>query len=188
MAGHSNIDHEYQEDGDTRQYQYLYNSQRHSAQVPKSNYLYTNQIQDFAIDDQSHSTDVVMQEFASEYHVASAETYNGGWHNSVGTGASVNNVNTPGSTTDAGMSSYVVLEPQRSRTYSENSSGQGSDGPLFSAVGDVEPWTHGSAFEVDREAMEEDAQVLPMPYDQHRALAGLSSPGMYPSDDQGDSD
>ena len=77
----------------------------------------------------------------------------------------------------------VPTPSHHTRTYSENSSGQGSEGPLFSVPGDPEPWTPGSAFAVDKEAMdrdivEEEAQSS-MPHDQHRVLAGLSSPGMY---------
>jgi hypothetical protein len=50
---------------------------------------------------------------------------------------------------------------------SENSSGQGSEGPLFSVPGDPEPWTLGSAFAfavdkeaMDREAVEENALIV----------------------------
>jgi hypothetical protein len=191
MAGHSNTDKDNrQENEPRRQYQYYYNSsQQQPSQVPKSNYLYTNHTQtfDLAVDDQAQEIDVVMPDFPHpDYYVAPAEAYNDGWQNyrvaSVGTAStSIVNVTTPSATTDGGHSSYVMVDSHHSRTYSEHSnrtSAHDSDGPVYSVPGDPEPWTPGSAYAVDIEAMEDDAQISSMPHDPKGVLVGLSSPGM----------
>jgi len=179
-------DQAYNEEEDSlRRYQFLYDfSQPQLNPVQKSDYLFTKHIPDFALHDQSQSIDVGMPDFC----VAPAEAYNDGWQSygaaSVGTPASsFAHIPTPSATTD---SSYVMVPtPSHIRTYSENSSGQGSDGAVFSVTGDPEPWTPGSAFAVDREAMDRDAvdeeAQSSMLHDQHGVLAGLSSPGTLKS-------
>jgi hypothetical protein len=182
-------DQDYNEEEDPQgRYQYLYDSSQPTLNaVPKSGYLFTNYLQDLALHDQSQATDVVMQDFPhSDVYVAPAEAYTDDWQSyrtvsNCTTATSFTHIPTPSATTD---SSYVIVPtPSHTRTYSENSSGQGSDGSLLSVPGDPEPWTPGSAFAVDREAMdrealEEEAQS-PMLHDQDRILTGLSSPGTY---------
>jgi hypothetical protein len=183
-------DHDYKQDDDPQEhFQYYYTSQTPTSPASKSNYLYINNtpiFTDVAIDDQTPSPDVAMPD-VSEYGVAPADAYNDGWQayraGSEDTATtSFVDVDAPSSLTDG---SYVIVPTSlhHTRTYSENSSGQGSDGPLFSVPGDPEPWIPGSAFAVDKDSMdrddvEEEAQSC-MPHDQQRVLTGLSSPGMY---------
>jgi hypothetical protein len=189
MVGHSNTDKNNRQGDEPRRQYYYSSSQQQHSRVPKSNYLYTNHTQtfDLAVDDQAQKIDVVMPDFPHpDYYVAPAEGYNDGWQNyrvaSVGTtGDSIINVNTPSATTDGEHSSYVMVDSHHSRTYSEHSnrtSAHDSDGPVYSVPGDPELWTPGSAYAVDTEAVEEDAQMSSMPHDPKGVLVGLSSPGM----------
>lgn len=176
-----------QEDECPRQYPFYYNSaQPQSGQIPKSQYLDPYHTQEFtAIEGDSQAQDVLMQDLPHLEQLAMpAEAFSDSWyahqHRAASVGTSTTsfvNVGTPGTTTDGGHSSYVMV-PSRSRTYSENSngtSGHGSDSPLYSVPGD-DPgaWIHGSAFEADQEAMLEDTRYT-MPHDQKGALAGLST-------------
>jgi hypothetical protein len=201
MAGNSNPTRgqEYNQDyEDERQDSFYYGSGHpHPNQVPKSDYLFPNNtsaFRDLGIDEPSQVADVAMPDFThSDYYVAPAGACNNGWQNyglsPAGTaGTSMANVNTPGATTDAGHSSYVLVPmPSQSRTYSEHSnrtSFHDSEGPVYSVPGDPGdqvPWTSGSEFAVDTEAMERDAveeeAQSSMPHDPKGVLAGLYSSG-----------